>query len=51
MQVTETLSEGLRRAFSVVVPAAEIETKAKAKLAEISLAPSGCQGSARARCR
>jgi len=35
MQVTETLSEGLRRAFSVVVPAAEIETKTRAKLAEI----------------
>jgi len=36
MQVTETLSDGLRRAFSVVVPAAEIEDKVRAKLAEIS---------------
>ena len=35
MQVTETLSEGLRRAFSVVVPAADIEGRAKAKLADI----------------
>ena len=36
MQVTETLSDGLRRAFSVVVPAAEIEDKVRTKLAEIS---------------
>jgi len=36
MQVTETLSDGLKRAFSVVVPAAEIEGKVKSKLAEIS---------------
>ena len=35
MQVTETLSDGLKRAFSVVVPAAEIEGKVGAKLAEI----------------
>ena len=35
MQVTETLSDGLRRAFSVVVPAAEIEGKVRVKLAEI----------------
>ena len=35
MQVTETLSDGLRRAFSVVVPAAEIEGKVRTKLAEI----------------
>ena len=35
MQVTETLSDGLRRAFSVVVPAAEIEGKVSLKLAEI----------------
>jgi trigger factor len=35
MQVTETLSDGLRRVYSVVVPAADIETKAGAKLAEI----------------
>ena len=36
MQVTETLSDGLKRAFSVVVPAAEIEGKVRAKLADIS---------------
>jgi len=35
MQVTETLSDGLRRAYAVVVPAAEIESKCGAKLAEI----------------
>ncbi len=35
MQVTETLSDGLKRAFSVVVPAAEIEGKVAAKLAEV----------------
>ncbi len=34
MQVTETLSDGLKRAFSVVVPAATIEGKVKTKLAE-----------------
>ena len=36
MQVTETLSDGLRRAFSVVVPAVEIEGKVATKLAEIT---------------
>jgi trigger factor len=36
MQVTETLSDGLKRAFSVVVPAADIEGKCRAKLADIS---------------
>ena len=35
MQVTETLSEGLKRGFSVVVPAADIETKRAARLAEL----------------
>jgi trigger factor len=35
MQVTETLSDGLRRAYAVVVPAAEIETRVRAKLADI----------------
>ncbi len=35
MQVTETLSDGLKRAFSVVVPAADIDGKVKAKLAEV----------------
>jgi trigger factor len=36
MQVTETLSDGLRRSFAVVVPAADIEGKCRAKLADIS---------------
>jgi trigger factor len=36
MQVTETLSEGLKRAFTVVVPAADIEGKCDAKLTDIS---------------
>ncbi len=36
MQVTETLSDGLKRAFSVVVPGAEIEGRVRAKLAEVS---------------
>jgi trigger factor len=35
MQVTETLSDGLRRAYAVVVPACDIEGKVKTKLAEI----------------
>ena len=35
MQVTETLNEGLKRAFTVVLPAAEIESKRAAKLAEM----------------
>jgi trigger factor len=35
MQVTETLSEGLKRGFTVVVPGAEVEGKRQARLAEI----------------
>ena len=35
MQVTETLSEGLRREYAIVVAAADIEGKRTAKLAEI----------------
>lgn len=35
MQVTETLSEGLNRAYRIVVPAAEVETRVNAKLDEI----------------
>jgi trigger factor len=35
MQVTETLSEGLKRAFTVVVPAADIESKRTARLANL----------------
>lgn len=36
MQVTETLSEGLRRGFAITVPMATIEGKRTAKLDEIS---------------
>jgi trigger factor len=35
MQVTETLSDGLKRAYTVVVPVADIESRRTAKLAEL----------------
>jgi trigger factor len=35
MQVTETLSEGLKRAFTVVLPAADLEGKRAAKFAQL----------------
>jgi trigger factor len=35
MQVTETLSEGLKRGFTVVVPAADIESRRSKRLAEL----------------
>ncbi len=35
MQVTETLSEGLKRAFTVVVPAADIESRREARLTDL----------------
>jgi trigger factor len=35
MQVTETLSDGLKRAYTVVVPAADIEGKRTARLSEL----------------
>ena len=35
MQVTETLSEGLKREFKVVVPAAELDSRLVAKLEEL----------------
>jgi trigger factor len=35
MQVTETVSEGLKREYSVVLPAAELDTKANERLASI----------------
>lgn len=35
MQVTETLSEGLKREFSVVVPASELEAKVATRLDEL----------------
>jgi len=36
MQVTETLSDGLRRAFTVVLPAADIEKSRMARLTDLS---------------
>ena len=35
MQVTETLSDGLKRAFAVVVPAADIENRRASRLSEL----------------
>jgi trigger factor len=35
MQVTETLSDGLKRAWSVVVPAADIDARREKRLAEL----------------
>jgi len=35
MQVTETLSEGLKRGFTIVVPAADIETRRIARLTDL----------------
>ena len=35
MQVTETVSDGLKREFKVVVPAADLATKADAKLGQL----------------
>jgi trigger factor len=36
MQVTETLSDGLKRAFAVVVPAEDIETRRLTRLSELA---------------
>ncbi len=36
MQVTETLSDGLKRGYTVVVPAADIESKRAKRLAELT---------------
>jgi trigger factor len=36
MEVTQTLSEGLKREFKVVVPAAEVEKKMSGRLDELS---------------
>jgi trigger factor len=36
MQVTETLSEGLKRAFAVIVPAAVIESRRASRLSELA---------------
>ena len=35
MQVTETLSEGLKRGFTVVVPGTDIEAKRTARLTDL----------------
>ena len=50
MQVTETLHDGLKRGWSVTVPAADIEDKRTAKLQEIGRTVR-CPASVRARCR
>ncbi|MDP6430167.1 MAG: trigger factor family protein, partial [Rhodospirillales bacterium] len=36
MQVTETVNEGLKRAYTIVVPAGDIEEKLSARLSEIA---------------
>src|SRR5579862_6411356 len=36
MQVTETLSDGLKRAFAVVIPAADIENRRASRLNELA---------------
>ena len=36
MQVTETLSDGLRRGFAIIVPAAEIDRQAQVKLVDLT---------------
>ena len=36
MQVTETLSDGLKRAWSIIVPAADIDARREKRLAEIT---------------
>src|SRR5271170_7146282 len=36
MQVTETLSDGLKRSFAVVVPAADIEIRRTSRLSELA---------------
>lgn len=36
MQVTPTLNEGLKRAFTVVVPSADLQTRRNARLAEVA---------------
>ena len=35
MEVTETVSDGLKREFKVVVPAADLATKADAKIGQV----------------
>ncbi|OYW08021.1 MAG: trigger factor, partial [Acidiphilium sp. 37-67-22] len=36
MQVTETLTEGLKRGFTVVVPGSDLDEKREKRLAELS---------------
>ena len=50
MQVTETVSDGLKREFKVVVPAADLATKADARLGELK-DQVRINGFRRARCR
>ena len=49
MQVTETLSDGLKRGYTVVVPAADIESKRAASDWPSSAAPCSLPASGRAR--
>ena len=51
MQVTETLSDGLKRGFTVVVPAADIESRRSKRSWRNWARPCGCPASAPARCR
>ena len=44
MQVTETLSEGLKRAYTVVVPAADIESQARRQAGQSRQDAAACPG-------
>ncbi|MGA8944867.1 MAG: trigger factor family protein, partial [Pseudolabrys sp.] len=37
MEVTETLSEGLKREYKVIVPAAELDARVNARLDEMKI--------------
>jgi len=50
MQVTETLSEGLKRGFTVVVPGEDIESRRTARLTDLGKT-CACPASGPARCR
>ena len=51
MRIAETLNEGLRREYSVSIPAAEIDAKVDAQLGKVASAGQACPASAPARCR
>ena len=46
MQVTETLNEGLKRGYKIVVPAKDLDDKVNEKLAEAAPEDSDCTSSA-----